>query len=81
MLGFNNSGWWPSQSWASAAVIIQQIIRVFDDPSCPPHPCIQTARLPASTNGQRSHISLGETEGQERENERKNNSLMMLFLI
>jgi len=53
--------------------MIQQIIRVFDDPSCPPHLCTQMVRLPASTNGQRSRISLRVTERRERENERNNN--------
>lgn len=37
--------------------MFQQIIRVFDDPSCPLHLCTQTAHLLASTNGQRNHIS------------------------
>lgn len=57
LAGLNDSEWWPSQSWASAAVMIQQIIRVFDGPSCPPHLCTQMVRLLASINGQHSHIS------------------------
>lgn len=56
--GYHNSEWWPSQSWASAAVMTQQIIRLFDDPSCLPHLCTQKARLPALTSVQRSRISL-----------------------
>lgn len=38
--------------------MIQQIILVFDDPSCLPHLCTPMAHLLALTNVQRSHISL-----------------------
>lgn len=48
--------------------MIQQIIRLFDDPSCLPHLCTPTARLPALTSARRSRISLRERKncGEER---------------
>lgn len=63
--GYHNSERWPSQSWALAAVMIQHIIRLFDDPSSLPHLCTPTARLPALTSVQRSRISLRERKDEE----------------